>query len=256
MVSSFEKRNYCALALALVVAGLTIAASLVSWYAQNDVYHRSTTSAADFSSNSPDSVISTTEFNYTKVVYDLSGYTITTKMSSGIVDSSFTAYANNTDLKTLFDTSLVFVALSLVLSLLVAVIVIVFFFDSIRNKIIFTFGMTITRVFLVLLSLLLVACLIVGFLAFLGLPAAFENELGTCTEGPCRTFTDSIQTEGLTDTEGSTTYALIRSQSWGPEAGWYLTLAAIPFALFLSIVMVINKLPLPIDSEASSGEAL
>jgi hypothetical protein len=258
MVSQFEKRNYCAVGLALLVAGLTIGASIVNWYSQSDVLHRSTISSSQFSTNQPTSVTSTVELNYTKVFYDLAGYTIESKLSTGVIDTVFTEYTSRSGdgVKNVFETARAFVIISLVLAFVAAIILSIFFFDSIRNKVIFTFGMGITRIFLLAVPLILVLALAVGFLVFLGLPGAFEDDLGTCVEGPCRTFTDTIKTEGLEDTVDSTTYSLIRTQSWGPDAGWYLVLASIPSALVLLIVVVINNLPLPIDSEASSGEAL
>ena len=45
-------------------------------------------------------------------------------------------------------------------------------------------------------------------------------------------------------------------EEWVPQAGWYVVLSSIPVALVLLVVVFINKFPLPIDSEASSGEAL
>merc|ERR1712057_99620 len=225
MATTFEKRNYCATALALVVFGLTVAAAVVDWYAQADVYHRSTDSAASRSASDPDSLIDTSELNFTKVRYDLEGFTVESKTSAGTIDKDFFTYNSRTG-------------------------------SDVRNEFIFSFGMSVTRVFVAVLALLAAIATAIAFLVFLGVTQAFEEELVTCTEGPCRAFIDTIRTEGLKDISDNVEYDLIRTQQWGPEAGWYLTLAAIPTSVLLLAVVVLNKFPLPIDSEASSGEAL
>merc|ERR1711981_423867 len=221
MATTFEKRNYCATALALVVFGLTVAAAVVDWYAQADVYHRSTASA-------------------------------------GTIDKDFFTYNSRTgsDVRNVFKTSQAFVIIALVIAFVLSVLLSLFFFDRIRNKFIFSFGMSVTRVFVAVLALLAAISTTIAFLVFLGVTQAFEEELTTCTEGPCRAFIDTIRTEGLKDTNDNVEYDLIRTQQWGPECGWYLTLAAIPTSVLLLAVVVLNKFPLPIDSEASSGEAL
>jgi len=258
MATTFEKRNYCATALALVVFGLTVAAAVVDWYAQADVYHRSTDSAASRSASNPDSLIDTSELNFTKVRYDLEGFTVESKTSAGTIDKEFFTYNSRTgsDVRNVFKTSQAFVIIALVIAFVLSVLLSLFFFDRIRNKFIFSFGMSVTRVFVAVLALLAAISTAIAFLVFLGVTQAFEEELVTCTEGPCRAFIDTIRTEGLKDTSDNVEYDLIRTQQWGPEAGWYLTLAAIPTSVLLLAVVVLNKFPLPIDSEASSGEAL
>merc|ERR1712167_560145 len=245
MATTFEKRNYCATALALVVFGLTVAAAVVDWYAQADVYHRSTDSAASRSASNPDSLIDTSELNFTKVRYDLEGFTVESKTSAGTIDKDFFTYNSRTgsDVRNVFKTSQAFVIIALVIAFVLSVLLSLFFFDRIRNKFIFSFGMSVTRVFVAVLALLAAISTTIAFLVFLGVTQAFEEELTTCTEG-------------LKDTSEGVEYDLIRTQQWGPECVWYLTLAAIPTSVLLLAVVVLNKFPLPIDSEASSGEAL
>jgi hypothetical protein len=258
MATQFEKKNYCAVALGLIVFALTIAGTVVNWYFHHDVYNRSTVSSAQFSSDSPGSVVDTTELNFTKVNYDLSGFTVESKLSSGVIDSTFNEYSgrSGSDVLDVFNTTQAFVIISLVLSFVISLLLTLFLFGQLRNKFIFTFGMTFTRVFVVVMVLLLVISLTIAFLVFLGITEAFENEVQSCTEGPCRKFVDSVKTDGLSDVDNSVTYTLIRTQSWGPSAGWYVNLAAVPISVFLLIFVVINMFPLPIDSETSSGEAL
>merc|ERR1711959_573167 len=119
MATTFEKRNYCATALALVAYGLTVAAAVVDWYAQADVYHRSTDSAASRSASDPDSLIDTSELNFTKVRYDLEGFTVESKTSAGTIDKDFYTYNSRTgsDVRNVFKTSQAFVIIALVIAL-------------------------------------------------------------------------------------------------------------------------------------------
>lgn len=258
MATTFEKRNFCAITLALVIFALTIAAVVVNWYHQSDVYHRATTAGTVTTTSEPTALTNTVELNYTKVYYDFEGFTVETKVSAGTIDSTFNTYSarSGASIKSVVQTSQAFTLIALVTSFVVSVLLSLFLFDRIRNKFIFSLGMTFTRVFVSILALLIAASLIIAFLGFLGVTSAFQAELGTCTEGPCRSFSDSLKTEGLIDVSSSQNYKLIRTQEWGPDAGWYIDLAAIPISIVLLAVVVINKFPLPIDSEASSGEAL
>merc|ERR1712196_297093 len=195
MATTFEKRNYCATALALVVFGLTVAAAVVDWYAQADVYHRST----DSSASSPDSLIDTSELNFTKVRYDLEGFTVESKTSAGTIDKEFFTYNSRTgsDVRNVFKTSQAFVIIALVIAFVLSVLLSLFFF---------AFGMSVTRVFVAVLALLAAISTAIAFLVFLGVTQAFEEELVTCTEGPCRAFIDTIRTEGLKDTASGVEY--------------------------------------------------
>merc|ERR1712196_515806 len=194
MATTFEKRNYCATALALVVFGLTVAAAVVDWYAQADVYHRST----DSSASSPDSLIDTSELNFTKVRYDLEGFTVESKTSAGTIDKEFFTYNSRTgsDVRNVFKTSQAFVIIALVIAFVLSVLL----------SFIFSFGMSVTRVFVAVLALLAAISTAIAFLVFLGVTQAFEEELVTCTEGPCRAFIDTIRTEGLKDTASGVEY--------------------------------------------------
>merc|ERR1712196_261976 len=198
MATTFEKRNYCATALALVVFGLTVAAAVVDWYAQADVYHRSTDSAASRSASNPDSLIDTSELNFTKVRYDLEGFTVESKTSAGTIDKEFFTYNSRTgsDVRNVFKTSQAFVIIALVIAFVLSVLLSLFF----------SFGMSVTRVFVAVLALLAAISTAIAFLVFLGVTQAFEEELVTCTEGPCRAFIDTIRTEGLKDTASGVEY--------------------------------------------------
>jgi hypothetical protein len=86
-------------------------------------------------------------------------------------------------------------------------------------------------------------------LAFLGISAAFKIDQPFCSEGPCRDFSSSVSS---TFDDGQTKSVT----KWGPDAGWYITLAAIPISVVMLYFISINKFPLPVIFEASSGEAL
>merc|ERR1712072_857861 len=132
MATTFEKRNYCATALALVVFGLTVAAAVVDWYAQADVYHRSTDSAASRSASNPDSLIDTSELNFTKVRYDLEGFTVESKTSAGTIDKDFFTYNSRTgsDVRNVFKTSQAFVIIALVIAFVLSVLLSLFLLPS------------------------------------------------------------------------------------------------------------------------------
>jgi len=125
----------------------------------------------------------------------------------------------------------------------------VFLLDPIRNKAIFALGMTLTRAILLVSGLLLVASVTIAFLGFLGISASFKRDQAGCNEGPCRAFSGAVTSQF---DDGAVTSVT----AWGPQAGWYIALAATPITLLITFLVAINRFPLPIDSEASSGEAL
>ena len=243
MASTYQKKSLCAIALALVVFGLTIAAVSSYWYFWFVTWSsRTTTSTVDVPSSS--------ELNFTKIYYDLSGFRTDTKESSSTLEtSSFTEYSRTgtPDTYAIFSLVEAFTVIALILSFITFVVLVVFLFDPIRNKVIFAFGMTVTRLLLVILVLLTLVSVVIAFLGFLGITEAFKEDQDVCNEGPCRTFIDSVRSEYTSE---------VQLNEWGAGPSWYIVLAAIPVVLLLLIVVVINKFPLPIDSEASSGEAL
>lgn len=252
-LTTFGKRNLCALVLAITVFGLTIASASATWYFTSDTYTSVTQTSSSISPSATSGKES--ELNYTRVYYDLSG--ARTEAKSGPTarpDSIFKGYEGKEGNRVIdvFRTAQAFTLIALITAFILGLFLFLFFFDRIRNKIIFAFGMTLTRVFVIVLCLLVTASVIVAFLSFLGLTQAFDRELSACAEGLCRKFADRIETV----TYPSASVTVTRVQAWGPHAGWYLDLAAIVVSLPLLIVVVMNKFPLPIDSEASSGEAL
>lgn len=245
MASTYQKRSACAIILALVLFGLMIAALSSYWY-----YWFLTWSQVSTTATNSVSTPASTELNFTKIFYDLSGFRTNTKTSSSSLETSvYAEYSRTGTAKTfgIFKLSQAFDLIALILSFTITIVLVVFLFDAIRNKVIFALGMTVTRLLLVILVLLALISVIIAFLGFLGLTEAFKHDQDVCNEGPCRKFVDSVRIE-----YGST----VSLNEWGAGPSFYITLASIPVTLFLLVVVVVNKFPLPIDSEASSGEAL
>ena len=249
MASVYQKKNCAALTFALVVFGLMIACLTVPWFYWSSTFTMKAGVASVGSGTAP---LTATTLNSTTIMYDLIGSRTSTQASGSI--ASFEVYKNlesstNSNIFSTFKLSQAFVLIALILSFSLAVILAVFLLDPIRNKAIFALGMTLTRAILLVAGLLLVASVTIAFLGFLGISAAFKRDQSGCTEGPCRTFSGSVLSQYDSGAVTSTT-------AWGPQAGWYIALAATPISLLVIFLVAVNRFPLPIDSEASSGEAL
>jgi hypothetical protein len=149
-----------------------------------------------------------------------------------------------------FTVTKAFVLVALILSFSLAAVLAVCLLDPIRNKAIFTLGMTLTRAILLAVCLLLIASATISCLAFLAISNNFKKDQEiACTQGPCRAFSGAVSSHF---DDGSVTLAT----AWGPQAGWYISLASIPVSILITFIVTVNRFPLPIDSEASTGEAL
>ena len=249
MASVYQKKNCAALTLALVVFGLMIACLTVPWFYWSNTF---TLKSSNVQSGTGTTNIISTTLNSTTIMYDLIGTRTSTQASGSI--SSVESYKNlesstNPSIFSTFKLSQAFVLIALILSFALAVILAVFLLDPIRNKAIFALGMTLTRAILLVAGLLLVASVTIAFLGFLGISASFKKDQSGCSEGPCRTFSGTVNSQFNAGSVTSNT-------QWGPQAGWYIALASTPISLLVIFLVAINRLPLPIDSEASSGEAL
>jgi len=250
MASSYQKKSCAAVIFALVIFGLMIACLTTSWYFWSITWSQKTGS-----SSSTLNSVSTTVLNYTKITYGLDGYRTDTQVSgSTAVNSVYTQISRTATPNSfsIFKLSQAFVLIALILSFNIAALLVVFLMDPIRNKVIFALGMSVTRFILIVASLLVVASTAISFLGFLGITAGFKKDYDSCTEGPCRAFSSSTTSQF----DASSTTPTTSVNEWGPDAGWYIALSSVPISILLLAVVVINKFPLPIDSEASSGEAL
>ncbi len=241
---TYRSKNWASIVLAAAIFGASIASLVVQWYRETDTFTRSVSS--------------------TTVAYTLEGIKTTVSTISdpstlrqSIVESYATFDSNSGGyVRGYFKTSQAFVVIVLVVSFVLTVLLTLFQLDRVRNWFIFSIGMSFTRIAITLLAALVVLSSVIAFLSFLGLPQAFKDEIPNCVDGPCREFSNSIKLSDLLEVQGANTYSLVNTRTWGPVEGWFIVLGIIPVSVVLLALIVLNKFPLPIDSEASSGEAL
>jgi hypothetical protein len=255
MPAAFTSRNCCAVIFAAAIVALMIAAAVAPWYTFQQTYEfKSTTTGTAGSLTS-----STSTINQTKIYYDLNGVKTTISVG-GRTTTNFQNYKTSDNIRNVTKTSQAFVLMALIAAFILLTLLFTFFFDRIRNKLIFAVGMTLTRVVAVAFCALITISVIIAFLVYIGVVKAFKDDSnGTCVDGPCRKFVDStsFDTTGTNTVNGvSTSGTISQNLTWGPIEGWYITLGTTVPAIILVLIIVVNKFPLPIDSEASSGEAL
>jgi len=250
--SNFKRLNCCALLSALIIFGVLIASATVCWYNYSDIYQGTTLATASTTST-------VVTINSTYSCYDLNGVSTDRKSSGGATASTYTEYDSSTGLWSTFKLMQAFVLIGLILAGLISIFLILCFADSLRNKLLFVLGMNVLRIVLLGIALLILVSLIIAFLGFLGITNSFSDDTPGCTRGYCRRFADDTKEDLGTSpvTVGTTTQtlAITHSVNFGPNAGWYLVLGCIPIAIILSVIVVLNKFPIPVDS-VGSGEAL
>jgi hypothetical protein len=246
---TYKKLNVVSVTLLTVTFGLLIAAAAVDWYRYEVVY--------SYSSSGTEVQVGSQTLNYTKFFFDFEGQTMQVRSENKRIVNTFTSYDDLgiSAVEGVFRLSQAFTLLALLLAGILALLHILYFFDAVRNKILFWVGLTTLRVILIVLIILVVVCEAIAFLGFLGIQEAFESDNADCTIGPCKKFSDSVSTEIGTRTINSASSLVTQTSSWGPDAGWFVVLASIPITLLVLIVVVLNKFPIPVDSMAT-GEAL
>merc|ERR1712196_504047 len=219
---TYKKLNCVTVTLLTVAFGLLIAAAAVDWYKFSVVYTYAPVDSSDVQ-------VGSQTLNYTKLFFDFEGQTQQIKDASARVTNTFTSYGDlgASNVEDVFQLAQAFTLIPLL-----------YFFDAVRNKVLFWVGLTSLRVILVVTLVLIVVAEAIAFLGFLGITDAFDEDNSTCTIGPCQKFTSSVQTEAGNETVDSVNSLIT---SWGPEAGLYLVLASIPVSLFGLIVVVLNK---------------
>jgi len=248
MPAAFTSRNCCAVIFAAAIVALMIAASVAPWYTFQQTFELRTAST---SGTAGSLTSTTTTLNQTKIYYDLNGVKTTVSIGAKTT-TSFQNYKTSDNIRNVTKTSQAFVLMALIAGFILLTLLFTFFFDRIRNKLIFAVGMTLTRVVAVAFCTLITISVIIAFLVYIGVVKAFKDDSnGGCVDGPCRKFVDSTSFD-TTTTAGT----ISQNLSWGPVEGWYITLGTTVPAIILLLIVVVNKFPLPIDSEASSGEAL
>jgi hypothetical protein len=250
----FRPLNAIACLLATIIFAVMIATSIVCWYSYNASYEATST-------NPTTGVASTFALNRTETCYDLEG--ASTDFFSAVVGTahvaSFKEYDSSTSVWSTMKLCRAFTLIALILSGLLMIFLLVCFADAVRNRLLFSCGMNVLRLVLLLISVIILISLVIAFLGFLGITNAFSEDNPACTAGYCKHFSDSTK-ENLGSTvivnNGVTqTVQVIYQTNFGPGAGWFLTLAMIPIAIILCILVVLNKFPIPVDS-VGSGEAL
>lgn len=255
--TNFKKLNCCACFCAVAIFAVLIAAASTNWYKYNETWQGTpvdTTGTA-----APQTVT----LNYTRRYYDLQGVTHKIKPDNMVEDTkTFTYSSDASDLFAVFKLSQAFVLVGLLFSGLLTFFLVLCFADAVRNKLLFVAGMNVLRIVLLLIGIIILVSLCIAFLGFLGITDAFSNEIPSCQLGYCRRFSDNTQDSysgmDVVVVAMSTTpikMTVTKDIEWGPDAGWYCTLACIPIAILLVILVVLNKFPIPVDS-VGSGEAL
>jgi hypothetical protein len=262
MPQAFTSRNCCAVIFSAAIVALMIAAAVAPWYTFQQSYSFKQASSTTTGSAATSLTTSSSTINETKIYYDLNGVKTTTSVN-GRSNTVFSNYATSSNLRNITKTSQAFVLMALIAGFILLTLLFTFFFDRIRNKLIFAVGMTLTRLVAVAFCALIVISVIIAFLVYIGVVKAFKDDSQStgvaCVDGPCRNFVDSTSTDSTGSAMIGTTSMngiITQTQNWGPIDGWYITLASTVPAIILLLIVVVNKFPLPIDSEASSGEAL
>jgi len=237
---SFKTLNIISLLLALSIFGITVAAACVTWYSSSDAYNQ-VASTSLVSQSIPKKVLNSTSY-----LYSLQGITTKVVSNSQVETNSFNFYVDASARFSIVKLSQAFTLIALIVSALLAVVLTLNFFASFRDKLIFTIGATLLRNIIVVSGILIVISVVIAFLAWTGITQAFATDIPNCISGPCLKFVDS---------ETSVTGTITRDLSWGPAAGWYLVLACIPVSILFTIIVTLNKYPIPIDS-IGTGEAL
>jgi len=255
MSGSFTKLNCLAAFVSMIIFAVMIAASTVDWYTYSETYILSDPATADGTEANSFGTL-----NFTRYYYNLEGVTTQTQPTGQTETSVFRGYDSNaSSLFSVFKVAQAFVLVALITAFILGFFLILCFADAVRNKLLFWAGMNVLRIVLVLIAAVILISLCVAFLSFLGITEAFSNDTPSCNAGYCRRFQDSVKHEHgfMTQTSNGKTVSrpLTQKNEWGPTSGWYLTLACIPCAILVLLLVVINKFPIPVDS-VTIGEAL
>jgi len=262
MAAIYLKKNCVILTLALGVFGLMTACLTSPWF-----YLSGSFTLKLYNAPAASGVTSfiTAVLNSTSVYYDLVGTRTSSRVSGSITNqmqtctrsqNNHSAYlesyeylesASNPSIFSIFKLSQACVIIASISSLALSVKSVLFLLDTIRNKVIVTLGIPVTRSVQIVLGLLLVASVAISFLGFLGVSAAFEKDQTDCSDGHCRSFSGSATSHQNSGT-------VYWESSWGPGAGWYMALAATPLSLLVIYLEVTNHFPPHTDADVSSGE--
>jgi hypothetical protein len=149
-----------------------------------------------------------------------------------------------------FRLSFAFSIIALIIASILGLNLLLIFFSVIRNYYIKSCGMSTLRYLLGALALAILVSNIIALLGFLGVTQGFSDDLNqnSCSDGPCRIFSGSSQAQFGAE--------ISLYSNWGPEAGWYVTIASIVVSIALCVSIATMRFPIPFDTDDSSGEAL
>ena len=252
MVSAYKKKNIYTSLFSLSILGLMIATLVTPWYDWDNTFSQRLFDDTLNPSSGMNSIATTTTLNQTTIMYDLIGFrTITQRSGSKAKVQSYKSHtvADMPSVAAIFRVCTAFILIALIVSLSVSIIQLIFLNEYIRNKFLFLVGMSNFRISLISVSVLIIVSTVIAMLALLGISAAFKIDQPFCSEGPCRDFSSSVSSVYDDGAVKSVT-------KWGPDAGWYITLASIPLSVIVLYCLAINKFPMPVIFEAASGEAL
>lgn len=244
----FAQLNCLATLAALVVFAVCIAASIVDWYAYSEEFK-------SLSSTASATGASETVFNSTSINWSFEGVTRKIRPTNSVETNTFTAHDSSSAVWSTFKLMQAFVLIALIVAGILSIFLVVCFACAIRNQLLFLLGMNVLRVTLLAIAALILISLIIAFLGFLGITNSFSDDFAGCQLGYCRRFQDSTkESVGPLTINGATVDVTVQ-RSYGPVEGWFLVLACIPVAIILTIIVVVNKFPIPVDS-VTIGEAL
>jgi len=247
----FAQLNCLATLAALVIFAVCIAASIVDWYQYTEEFKSATTTTSSGSVTGANDVT----FNSTHIHWSFEGVTRQIKPTNGVETNTFTAHDSSTAVWSTFKLMQAFVLISLIVAGILTVFLVVCFACAIRNQLLFMLGMNVLRVALLAIAALILVSLIIAFLGFLGITNSFSDDIAGCQLGYCRRFQDNTKEDVGPLTINGVASQVSVQRSFGPIEGWFLTLACIPVAIILTIIVVVNKFPIPVDS-VTIGEAL
>jgi len=246
----FAQLNCLATLAALVIFAVCIAASIVDWYQYTEEFKSANAASATTATS-----VSETTFNSTHIHWSMEGVTRQIKPTVGAETNTFTAHDSSTAVWSTFKLMQAFVLIALIVAGILTIFLVVCFACAIRNQLLFMLGMNVLRIALLAIAALILVSLIIAFLGFLGITNSFSDDIPGCNIGYCRRFQDSTKEDIGTLSVNGVSSAVSVQRSFGPIEGWFLVLACIPVAIILTIIVVVNKFPIPVDS-VTIGEAL
>merc|ERR1711881_60516 len=144
---TYKKLNCVTVTLLTVAFGLLIAAAAVDWYKFSVVYTHAPVDSTDVQ-------VGSQTLNYTKLFFDFEGQTQQIKDASARVTNTFTSYGDlgASNVEDVFQLAQAFTLTPLLPVGILLLIHILYFFDAVRNKVLFWVGLTSLRVILVVTS--------------------------------------------------------------------------------------------------------